>query len=74
MNGPPLDPQRSPSERFALIVTNLVRLGGLVVAMNEALIEPVIRPGAIAIAALMMAGAQSLETFLGSFFGGGKGP
>lgn len=72
MNGPPLDPQRSPFEKFALIVTNLVRLGGLVVAVNEALVEPTIRPSAIAIAALMMAGAQSLDTFLGSFFGAPK--
>lgn len=68
----PLDPELSPSQRFGLIVTNLIKLGGLVVALNEALAEPTIRPGSLAIAALMMAGAQSLETFLASFFGGGK--
>lgn len=69
MTPPTLDPQRSPSEKWGLIVTNVVKLGGLIVALNEALVEPVIRPGAIAIAALMMAGAQSLESFLAAFFG-----
>lgn len=69
-------PDPSTSERLpflpGLIVTNLIKLGGLVVALNEALIEPAIRPGALGIAALMMAGAQSLETFLTAFFGAGK--
>lgn len=64
-----LDPKGSSSGKSALIVTNLIKLGGLVVALNEVLIRSGdLRPGALAIAALMMAGAQSLETFIGSFF------
>lgn len=67
------DQQSRPvSERSTLIVTNLIKLGGLAVALNEVFVKPEIRSGGIALAALMMAGAQSLETFLTSFFGGGK--
>ncbi len=62
-------PPRAPAERAGLVVTNLIKLGGLIVAINEALIEPTLRPGALGLAALMMAGAQSLEAFLTSFFG-----
>lgn len=60
------------SARSTLIVTNLIKLGGLAVALNEVFLKPEIRSGGIALAALMMAGAQSLETFLTSFFGGSK--
>lgn len=66
---PALDPQRSPSERFARIVTNLIRLAGGIVVMHEVFGEPTIRTPAIAIAALMLAGSDGLETFLASFFG-----
>lgn len=68
---PPTEP-RTPSERSTLIVTNVIKICGVAVAMNEVFARPEIRPGGIALAALMMAGAQSLETFLTSFFGGGK--
>lgn len=64
--------ERPVSDRSTLIVTNLIKLGGLLVALNEVFLKPEIRSGGIALAALMMAGAQSLETFLTSFFGGGK--
>lgn len=66
------EPQQKPEPRFGLVVTNLIKLGGLIVALNEVLGHEVIRPGALGIAALMMAGAQSLETFMSSFFGGPK--
>lgn len=62
--------QRRPGEMVGILVTNLIKLGGLVIAIDEVLGHDVIRPGALGIAALMMAGAQSLETFLTSFFGG----
>lgn len=59
----------NPAERVSVIVTNLIKLGGLIVALNEALVRSDLRPGGIALSALMMAGAQSLESFLTSFFG-----
>lgn len=43
---------------FTLVVTNLTKLGGLVVALNEMLIRPSLRPAVLAEAAFMMAGAQ----------------
>lgn len=63
--------QRDPTNpgQVGLVITNLTKLAGLVVVVNEALFEPVLRPEVIGIAALMMAGAQGLETFLRSFFG-----
>lgn len=61
---------RSSGETATLVVTNLTKLAGLIVALFEVLGREEIRPGALAIAALMMAGAQSLDTFFKSFFGG----
>jgi hypothetical protein len=62
-------PRKRPyGEKATLIVTNLIKLGGLVAALNEVMVEPEIRAGGLAIAALMMAGAQSLEAFFTSFF------
>lgn len=55
--------------RTGLWITNTIKLAGVVVAVNEALVEPTLRPGAIALAALMLAGAQSLESFITAFFG-----
>jgi hypothetical protein len=57
------------SERVTFVVTNLIKLGGLAVVINEAFVEPLIRSEALMVAAIMMAGAQSLETFFHSFFG-----
>lgn len=62
----------SDGERATLAVTNLVKLGGLVIALHEALFTVEPRSLVIGIAALMMAGAQSFESFLTSFFGGKK--
>lgn len=52
-----------------LVVTNLTKLGGLAIAINEALIRTDPRPVALAVAAFMMAGAQGAETFLEKFLG-----
>jgi hypothetical protein len=47
-----------------LLLTNLTKLAGLVVAVNEALLRTEIRPVSLAVAAFMMSGAQGLETLL----------
>jgi len=70
--GEPQDQRTGPGERFGLIVTNVTKLTGLVIAFNEVVVRDTIRSGAIALAALLVTGAQSLETFLTTFFGGGK--
>lgn len=71
MNSPNTSPngQATKPGQVGLVITNLTKLAGLVVVVNEALFEPVLRPAAIAVAALMMAGAQGFETFLRSFLG-----
>lgn len=52
-----------------LAITNLIKLGGLAVAVNESLIRTELRPVAMLVAAVMMAGAQGVETFLEKMFG-----
>ena len=63
-----MEPQPSRSEQAGFLVTNTIKLGGLAIALIEVLARPEIRPGALAISALMMAGAQSLESFFQAFF------
>lgn len=69
------EPRRSPSQTargFGLLVTNLIRLGGLVLAMNEGLFhssDPKL-PVVLAICVFMMAGANGLESLLSRLFGG----
>lgn len=58
------------AERAALVVTNLTKLAGIVLAVNEALVEDQLRSEVLIVAAFMMAGAQALESVLTSFFGG----
>lgn len=54
----------------ALLITNLIKLGGLVMALNEALVRTQdLRPIVLASAAFMMAGAQGAETLLDKFLG-----
>lgn len=57
----------------ALVLTNLTKLAGIVVAFNEAVLRTDLRPSVMALAAFMMAGAQVSETLLISlierFFG-----
>lgn len=65
-------PPPDPAERLGLVVINLIKLGGLAVVLNEVFVQPELRTKALAVAALMMAGATSLESFFEHFFGGGK--
>ena len=62
-----------PVRNWTLALTNLTKLGGLVIAINEALIRSDVRPTALAVAAFMMAGAQLSENVvmaaLDRFFG-----
>ena len=52
--------------RLTLLITNAIKLGGLVVALNEAVGHDQPRALVIGLAAFMMAGAQvSEEAFLG---------
>ena len=61
--------ERRPTEQFGLVVTNLTKLAGVVLAFVEALGRAEVRPGVIALCALMIAGAQGLETALKGVFG-----
>ena len=61
--GPP-QPPSSSSARTASLVTGVVKLAGLVLAINEALIEEVRDPYVLAVAAFMMAGAQGIDELI----------
>lgn len=61
---------RQSTPRSALVIINLIKVGGLVSALNEMLIRSELRPIALGISAVMMAGGQGLESFLTAFFGG----
>lgn len=66
------DPEAERPARGAQIgflVTNLIKLGGLVIAVNEGLLRTEVRPVVIGVAAFMMAGAQYSETFFDRLFG-----
>ena len=59
--------------KAASAVTNLIKLGGLAIAGNEALMQDSPHdPVVFAVAAFMMAGAQGLDSFLTNFFGDKK--
>jgi hypothetical protein len=53
-----------PARGLALTITNLTKLGGVIVAFNELILRPDFRPAAAALAAFMMAGAQVSENVL----------
>jgi hypothetical protein len=59
---------------LTLVLTNVTKLAGVVIALNEALIRADQRPMVLALAGFMMAGAQLSETlilaFLERLFGG----
>lgn len=61
--------QETPSngKLSTLVVTNIIKLGGLVLAMREGL-QTEVRPVVLGVAAFMMAGAQGVENFLLRFF------
>jgi hypothetical protein len=55
----------APAARgVTLVITNLTKILGLIVAVNEILIRPSIRDSALAVAAAMMFGAQTVENVL----------
>jgi hypothetical protein len=62
-----------PVRNWTLALTNLTKLAGLIIAVNEALLRAEVRPTALALAAFMMAGAQLSENAvlaaLDRFFG-----
>jgi hypothetical protein len=59
----------SSSGRASLVVTNLIKLGGLALVFHDALTKPPgVDFGVIGLAAFMMAGATGLETFIQGFF------
>jgi len=55
-------PAQQRQRRTTLVVTNLTKVVGLVIAFNEALLRTDQRPLILAVAAFMMAGAQLSET------------
>lgn len=61
-----------------LIITNLIKLGGLGVALDQVFFRPSAEPVALALAAFMMAGAQGVEEaalhFVARFFGAPEQP
>lgn len=64
-----LSSTRVAAVRFVEVISNLTKLGGLTIALNEALIRGDLRPQAIALAAFMMAGAQGLESLVNAVIG-----
>jgi hypothetical protein len=55
------------------LITSLIKIGGLVIAGNEALLSPSPHdPVVFAVAAFMMAGAQGLDSLLNSALGNRK--
>ena len=57
-------PAEGPVERFGLVVTNLIKLGGLVFVFTHEL-----TPEALGLAAFMLAGAQGIEQLFKGVFG-----
>jgi hypothetical protein len=58
---------------IAGLITAIIKLGGLVIAGNEALLNPTPHdPVVFAVAAFMMAGAQGLDSLLNSALGNRK--
>lgn len=68
---PPARRQNSQSKiaQWGGIVTSLIKLGGLAIAGNEALFNPAPHDAVVfGVAAFMMAGAQGIDSLLGSIF------
>jgi hypothetical protein len=62
-------PNGKVARAISLAVTNCTKLAGVAVAVHESLFRTELRPIVIGVAALMIAGAQGLETFLDKLFG-----
>jgi hypothetical protein len=55
------------------VVTSLIKLGGLILAGNEALFQPAPHDAVVfGLAAFMMAGAQGIDSLLASIFSAGR--
>ena len=74
-SSPSSGPSRAATRGAALVVTNMTKIAGLVIVVNEALLRTDARPTVLALAAFMMAGAQFSEQMVLSaidrFFGRG---
>lgn len=67
------DHQEPGLGRISSVVTNLIKLGGLVLVFHDAFTDPPgLDPATLAVAAFMMAGAQGIDSFLQNFFGGSQ--
>jgi hypothetical protein len=62
--GPPLANGNGPMEQASLVVTNLIKLGGLVFVFTHD-----VTAESLAFAAFMLAGGQGLETLVKGVFG-----
>lgn len=51
------------------VVVHVTKLAGVALAVNEALVRTQLRPSVVGLAALMIAGAQGLETFIDRLLG-----
>jgi hypothetical protein len=70
LSPPPEPPPSTPvAQAAAGLVPTIIRLSGVAVVMNEVFVEPVIRNGAVAVAAFMLAGAQGFDTLLDRLLG-----
>jgi hypothetical protein len=72
----PVEPE-SPNRvvQWGGVVTSFIKLGGLAIAGNEALLQESPHDAVVfAIAAFMMAGAQGIDTILGGFLNNRQPP
>jgi hypothetical protein len=65
----PTTPSQRARDRAFTATTGAIKLGGFIIAMNEALIESERSPEAFLLAAFMMAGAQGLDELLTAWRG-----
>ena len=67
----PPAPRSNKAAQWGGVITSLIKLGGLVLAVNEALFSPAPHDAIVfAIAAFMMAGAQGIDSLISSVVGG----
>ena len=66
MNG-----EHPSAQRAGYIVTNCIKLAGLILAVNDAA-DSQLEPVNLALYAFMRAGANGIETFIDRFFSGPK--
>lgn len=67
LNG--LEKNGVPAAKAVGRITNAIKLGGLIIALNEALIQNPADSRMLGLAAFMMAGAQGIESILSYLFG-----